>query len=50
MKDSDPSRERTVMIHGCIIAALLAAIVGPHVPSVSHALGLTRGPAQSWTR
>ena len=47
MKDSDPSRERMVMIRGCVI---LAAIVGTHFPSVGQALGLSRGPAQSWNR
>ena len=50
MKDSDPSRERMVMIRGCVIAALLAAIVGTHFPSVGQAVGLSRGPAQSWNR
>ena len=50
MKESDPSRQLTVMIRGCIIAALLAAIVGTHLPSVGQALGLSRGPAQSSRR
>ena len=50
MKENDPSRERTIMIRGCVIAALLAAIVRTQIPSVGQALGLSRGPAQSWKR
>ena len=50
MKDSDPSREFTVFIRGCIIAAMLAVIVATHFPGVGQALGLARGPAQSEKR
>ena len=51
MKDSDPSREFTVFIRGCIIAAMLAVLVATQFPSVGEALGLSRsGAAQSWKR
>ena len=47
----DPSRERAVMIRGCIMAAMLAILVGTKFPSVGQALGLSRGgPSQTWKR
>ena len=50
MKDSDPSREFTVLIRGCIVAAMLAVLVDTQFPGVGQALGLARGPAHSRKR
>lgn len=49
--DRDPSRQRAVMIRGCVVAALLAVVIGTQVPRVGQAFGFSpSGPSQSWKR